>query len=68
MSAGRNTASGHLRAASRIGIPECTPDARASFDAVATTAGQAGFAIAVAVLAAFFVRAGTIQHARGVMR
>ena len=37
MSEGRNTASGHLRAASRIGIPECTPNSRASREAVATT-------------------------------
>src|SRR5512138_3656746 len=38
MSVGRNTASGHLRAASRIGIPERTPNSRASREAVATTA------------------------------
>src|SRR3954470_11337065 len=38
MSVGRNTASGHLRAASRIGIPECTPNSLASREGVATTA------------------------------
>jgi hypothetical protein len=41
-SCGRNTASGHLRAARRIGIPECTPNSRASYDAVATTDRVAG--------------------------
>jgi hypothetical protein len=39
-----------------------------TIDAVATTAGQACFAVAVVVLAALLVRAGTIHHARGVMR
>ena len=39
-----------------------------TIDAVATTAGQAGFAVAVVVLAALFVRAGTTQPARGVLR
>ncbi len=37
-------------------------------DAVATAAGQAGFALALAALAAVFVRAGTLQHTRGVLR
>jgi hypothetical protein len=35
---------------------------------VTTTAGQAGFAVAVVVLALLFVRSGTVQHARGVIR
>jgi hypothetical protein len=39
-----------------------------AIDAVATTAGQAGFALAVVVLAALFVRTGTTQHTRGVTR
>jgi hypothetical protein len=39
-----------------------------TIDAVATPAGQAGFAIAVVALAALFVRAGTVQPARGVVR
>jgi hypothetical protein len=39
-----------------------------TIDTVATTAGQVGFAVAVVVLAALFVRAGTVQHARGVLR
>ena len=36
-SIGRNTAPGHLRAAVLSGIPDRTPNARASYDAVATT-------------------------------
>ena len=39
-----------------------------TIDAVATTAGQVGFAVAGVALAALFVRAGTVQHARGVLR
>jgi hypothetical protein len=39
-----------------------------AIDTVATTAGQLGFAVAVVVLAALFARAGTVQHARGVLR
>lgn len=38
-----------------------------TIDAVTTVAGQAAFAVAVVTLAALFVRAGTIQHARGVI-
>jgi hypothetical protein len=37
-------------------------------DAIATTAGQLCFAVAVVVLAALFVRTGTVQHTRGVLR
>jgi hypothetical protein len=39
-----------------------------TIDAVATTAGQGAFAAGVIALAALFVRAGTVQHARGVLR
>jgi hypothetical protein len=39
-----------------------------TIDAVATTAGQAGFAVAVLALVALFVRTGTTQHTRGVIR
>ena len=41
-STGRKTASGHLRAAVRSGIPEPTPNARASYDAVDTTPRSVG--------------------------
>jgi putative zinc finger protein len=41
---------------------------KGAIDAVATTAGQVGFAVAVVALAAVFVRTGTVQHARGVVR
>jgi hypothetical protein len=37
-------------------------------DVVPTAAGQAGFAVAVIALAALLVRAGTVQHSRGVVR
>jgi hypothetical protein len=39
-----------------------------TINTVATTVGQAGFAVALLALAALFVRVGTIQHVRGVLR
>jgi len=39
-----------------------------TLDAVATTAGQVGSAVALVALGALFVRAGTVQHTRGVLR
>ena len=41
-STGRMTASGTFRAAMRSGIPEPTPNSRASYDAVETTARSVG--------------------------
>ena len=41
-STGRNTASGIFFFASRSGMPECTPNSRAGYDAVETTARSVG--------------------------
>ena len=41
-STGRNTASGHLRSATRSGMPEPTPNSRAAYDAVDTTPRSVG--------------------------
>ncbi len=47
MSNGRNIASGHLRAAVRSGMPACTPNSRAGYDAhVTTLRGSVGIAVA----------------------
>ena len=39
---GKNTASGHRRAAVQSGMPERMPNSRAAYDAVATTARSVG--------------------------